>query len=870
MINKRYRTSLCLGKAASSGLVSTSPLIPVISNVTWNISSLLPQLDSVTSSTAKTRRENKPRHVKSSFRLAMCDSPNVFMKNKVSYKMVFESKISGRDLFNAHSLKAVCRIEEKVMRKAPGFKSNCFRRNVRYDTVRIVECCPSWSVGNYIAALTGRTSCQDISSLDVANVLSLLKQCAPFFNNASLKENCWDFKYSIAYPVCQTLPLKCVRYNAAHNILYYLTDKHFFGPTGDKLMYTTVLTPAMRDKVFRNQVYESYIKKGQVSDGDVKLVGSEFYFLKFDMFNTMLMADIIYPSIAMMIILLIMWFYTESVLLTFLLMLSVVSALIIAYFIYVIVLGLKFFPFLNVTTLIFLVGIGADDAFVFTDVWRQSKLNNPGATLTRITADTLKHASLSMFVTSFTTAAAFIANFSSQITTIKCFGIYAGIAILCKFSMMVTWFPAVCVIHEKLCVPWSCSKKSLRQKAKILYERYVGKYVWHFFDVFLPRVVIKFRFLWIVLFSLLTLGGLEVLLFEPGFQLPTSADFQMFEATHPLEVYELNLKDKFRFETSPSQGSATFPIDVIWGLKVGDNGNKLNPYDYGNFEWDENFDITNSDSQKWLMEFCRRLRKQDFYAKKEGIKSYCFLEKYYNQSCDDPLTPAISYYPCCKRTPFPFNKTVLDTCAISASARKQILKYKRHDSTIGNFIYDKFRNIKGLYMRIISNVQLSRAYEPANQFWERTESWIKKEMSTAPFSMKRAWWISNLEFYDLQKSLSTGTLVSMAIAIAMAFAVMLLTTLNVLVSIYAILTIIGIISVTTGSLVLSGWKLNILESITMSVAVGVSIDFAMHFGVAYCLAPNNECRKARVQFSLSRMGSAITMAAITTFIAGNY
>ena len=145
-----------------------------------------------------------------------------------------------------------------------------------------------------------------------------------------------------------------------------------------------------------------------------------------------------------------------------------------------------------------------------------------------------------------------------------------------------------------------------------------------------------------------------------------------------------------------------------------------------------------------------------------------------------------------------------------------------------------------------------------------------KEIRNAPKGMRGGWWISGMEFYDLQRSLSTGTLVSMAIAIAMAFGVMLLTTLNILVSLYAILTIIGIISVTIGSLVLSGWKLNILESITMSVAVGVSIDFAMHFGVAYCLAPNKECRKARVRFSLSRMGSAITMAAVTTFIAGQF
>lgn len=815
-------------------------------------------------------REGSQRHFKNGYRLSMCDSPNVFMKSTINYKMVFASTTSGGNVFNSASLRAVCQMEEIVVRKTTGFYSNCFKRELRYKTFTFRDCCPSWSVGNYIAALSGRSSCQDISSNDVEQVLSILRHCAPLFNNATIKENCWNFKYNIAYPVCLGLPLECVRYNAVHNILYYLTDKDFFAAEGENLIYTSVLSPATSNKEFRKKLYEKHIKNGHLSDGNVKLVATEFYFLKFDMFNIKLLADIIYPSIAMLIILLIMWFYTESVLLTVLLVLSVVSALIIAYFLYTIVLGLNFFPFLNITTLIFLVGIGADDAFVFTDVWRQAKQNNPGAPLTRITADTLRHASLSMFVTSLTTAAAFIANFSSQITTIKCFGIYAGIAILCKFSMMVTWFPAVCVINESVQIPWPCVEKSSIHKIELLYQNYVAKSVRFVFSDFLPRVVIKFRIFWILSFSVLTLGGLEVLLFKPGFHLPTSSDFQMFESSHPLEAYELHFKDRFRFETSSSQGSATFPIDFFWGIKPVDNGDYLDPNDYGTIEWDESFDITSRESQAWLMNFCRKLRKQDFYGKKEGVTSYCFLETFYNQSCTDPLTPGISYYPCCKGSPFPFNKTILNLCATIADVRAQIFKYKRQDSTVGNLIYDERGSLRGIHLRVMSNVRISRAYEPAHQFWERTESWVMKEIRNAPKGMRGGWWISGMEFYDLQRSLSTGTLVSMAIAIAMAFGVMLLTTLNILVSLYAILTIIGIISVTIGSLVLSGWKLNILESITMSVAVGVSIDFAMHFGVAYCLAPNKECRKARVRFSLSRMGSAITMAAVTTFIAGQF
>lgn len=107
----------------------------------------------------------------------------------------------------------------------------------------------------------------------------------------------------------------------------------------------------------------------------------------------------------------------------------------------------------------------------------------------------------------------------------------------------------------------------------------------------------------------------------------------------------------------------------------------------------------------------------------------------------------------------------------------------------------------------------------------------------------------------------------MALSVAVAFSVMLLTTWNIIISLYAILSIAGTIFVTVGSLVLLGWELNVLESVTISVAVGLSVDFSVHYGVAYRLAPEPD-REGKVIFSLSRMGSAIAMAALTTFVAG--
>ncbi len=121
-----------------------------------------------------------------------------------------------------------------------------------------------------------------------------------------------------------------------------------------------------------------------------------------------------------------------------------------------------------------------------------------------------------------------------------------------------------------------------------------------------------------------------------------------------------------------------------------------------------------------------------------------------------------------------------------------------------------------------------------DSFWKKVSSWVDTEMSKAPPGMLNGWagcW--GIDLYALQIGLSDGTYSSLGISVAVSFTAMLLTTLNIFISIYAIITIIGIIAITIGSLVLAGWQLNIFESIVMSVAVGLSIDFTMHYSVAY-------------------------------------
>ena len=65
--------------------------------------------------------------------------------------------------------------------------------------------------------------------------------------------------------------------------------------------------------------------------------------------------------------------------------------------------------------------------------------------LTEIMSETLKHAASSMFVTSFTTAAAFCTNMITNISFVQVFGVFTGTCILLYFVITVTAIAAFAV-----------------------------------------------------------------------------------------------------------------------------------------------------------------------------------------------------------------------------------------------------------------------------------------------------------------------------------------------------------------------------------------------------------------------------------------
>ena len=445
-----------------------------------------------------------------------------------------------------------------------------------------------------------------------------------------------------------------------------------------------------------------------------------------------------------------------------------------------------------------------------------------------------------------------------------------------NYLMMVVWFPVAVIISFKYfgncncacnCACSSCCHRTLApstpdscaQRKNGFLSRMLSFFKWfseYFFKETIPNIVAKFRYIWLALLTLLGIGGIIVLFVSPKLKLPVTKDFQMFSDTSAIEQFDLKYKSYF-----PADAGKRWVV-FIFGVNNENTASMLDPDDKGKLKFINTFSVTSPTEQSWLKSFCERLKNASFITPQSFNQGACSGILSIFQRLTLPCNSSYAFrQPCCGGA-VPLPQATFSGCLTSLLPNSSSTYYTSSGLLIEN------RRVKAISVSSETPFRYTDAYDKSNDFFTTINSWFKTVTSDAPESFKSAFWRSNLEFYDLQRSLATGTQVSLGISVAIAFAVVLLTTLNLLVSLLTIISISFVMSTSMGVLVLAGWKLNIMESLIFSVAVGLAVDFTLHYGVAYRSATDKSSRRKRVDYSFTHLGSAVAMGAFTTFISG--
>lgn len=779
-------------------------------------------------------------------------------------KLVYSS-VDDDTLWMAAKLRSMCQLEETYIRRLWEFDLACIHMT------HSRQCCRSWSAGNYVALLANRTNCQAVSDQDVAAVLETMKRCsAVFHTDMSIPAACWDADVSTSVH-CASVPQYCRSHAAAfYHLFSHVVDVAFLHDSST-LKYVVSFLPVARG-VGAHKLYDAVERSGSIRDDLTGIVAMDFG-VKHDVFDQYLVSDLIWFCLASASVTVAVCLYTRSLFVALSAFSFIFFAIVVAYFIYGVVLRVSFFPFMNLLAVVVLVGIGVDDVFVYMSVWRQAKHEKDTMTTDQLAKTVICRATPSALASSATTAAAFFTGgATSNVIVLRCFGVFAGLAVTCHFVILAVAMPAILLLSARgLSSHFSawCARFSKLGR----YADAVSCRANYFIACIVPSFVDRLRYVIVPICGILGVLAAVAIFVYPKLQLPTSNEFQLFAADHPMEVYDLRMKSQFWFSRSSGLGVPLMPLTVVWGIRPSSDLDRMDPLDRGMLKYDEHFEVGTRSARHFLLSFCRGLRQTLYYRLEPGMQlNNCFLEnfeRYMRRGCRD--VDGRSLRPCCRerRDRQPYNSSVFHQCirqyapslvkssALFSSSRDAGLRF---DKTTGRFV--------AVIVEFLSTEPFSLNYSSIGSFYSTMNAHVEEALHSAPDGLRRGFFVSYLDFYDLQYSLASVIPLSTGLAVVVAACVALLVTLNLLVTVYAMLTVLMSICVTVAALVCLGWRLNVVESLTVSVAAGLSVDFVLHHAVAYCLAASQTSRQVRVKTAARVVSSPVAMSAVTTFVVG--
>nr|XP_055028894.1 protein dispatched homolog 2 [Misgurnus anguillicaudatus] len=810
-------------------------------------------------------------------------------------QLVFRSGNSA-SLWSLKAIYSMCQMEQTQIRSRTQFKEFCQVRSELDGSTGKNECCPSWSLGNYLAFLNNVSSCFHLTAQHVSESLSLLRFCAPYYHDGSLVASCTERS---KYGRCASVPHQCKQTSIFH-ILHYLVDKDFLGPKTveykvPSLKYSVLFLPVEKGDLLM-KIYLDHLEGHELTYNNTTITGMDLG-IKQRLFKYYLARDSIYPVLAALGLLFTMGLYLKSLLIAVMSLVAVILSLCTSYFFYKVAFRLTFFPLINLTSALVLLGSCLNHALTFVDFWKQQLSHNPPGIPEKRMNRVLQEMGYLILVSGLTSSTVYYSGYISSITVVRCYAIYLGSASLINTLFALVWLPCTLILQERYAVQssnnvtkaaWNhcCSKNAggfwetssrkrclftLKQKLRTLGRGFMDTTNLLFLKI-LPCGVVKFRYIWICWFAVLAAGGTYISCVDPGMKLTTSEtkETQLFRSSHPFERYDAEYRHQFMFERVKQGEDEPMRLTLIWGVLPSDNGDHFNPKSNGSLGVDPEFNMSSPEAQVWLRDLCGIIRNQSFYSQistdqETAEENICFVESLIHwvsiRRCSES-EDAFSF--CCNDFPFPYPPSVFEQC-LSMMVAEQYAE--GHLPSTGGLRFDSERRITALVLVFKTVQRYSFNYSRMSQFYQEVLTWFNVEISKAPVGLRKGWFVSQLGLYDLQRCLSSETLHVAGFSVALTFVLLFLTTWNIPLSIYLSIAVGGSVFATIGLLVLLEWQLNGVEALFISTAAGLSVDFVANYCISYSLAPHSD-RLGRVAHSLKRMGCPVATGAGAYFYVG--
>jgi hypothetical protein len=661
--------------------------------------------------------------------------------------------------------------------------------------------------------------------------------------------------------------------------------------------------------------------------GEIRVMMTSSYTLGAQMLF-LLQHDGLLSVLALVLVFVYMYFTVESLFLSVCGMTEIVMSLPVAFWLWLATGNL--IAFLQIMVIYIILGIGADDVFVFHDAWEQSRFQNfalgpdakprgggsCGDLLLKRFAWTYRRAFNAMFVTTATTMGSFLCGAMSPIPFVRDFCVFAAIVVLVDYLFCVSFFASATMVNErffkhslccccgpeqakgKCCGPGVCfgCVRSVRYKVKgqqvLSVEESNNDQSKRWLETFcegpLYNFLVKARkpligFWGFVFFLAMISAGV-------GLKTATKPPELGRQDADMVRIFSV-LLDEFYYEgRRPKEVRYAFGLDPDDPVEYGAKREKDTPkYRSNGAE-----ELMTVDGQRKLLELCRspdledRCDNEDCLVKGTKDKGRCERNSNTTQYMPDDVY--------CRNGRYCFLEDVADYYAHTNPG-------STFDGVDGKELVEILEStayVKYLAERDEAFTEVGRDYEVPN-FREKTGAhiedgkilfaWVTFNGTYPTYTDMNAangWydrWDAHHEEYHgdaltaihtsqlyrfmvTQNELFKAAIGGVVASLVCTFIVLLATTKNWMIACLGTGTILVCTVDFLGLIPLVGWELGSNESVFLIIVVGLSVDYSAHLLHSYNHS-SAATRAERTKDALAEMGVSVLSGAATTLLSAS-
>ncbi|CAD5208934.1 unnamed protein product [Bursaphelenchus xylophilus] len=743
-------------------------------------------------------------------------------------------------LFSSKFLTEMCQMNDQLRPALQPFDQITPHRNI-------------WHFPNYVACVSPveQINCTYIKSEDIVKVKSLINFCAEYRSEIiDCRRECLERvrqnqieQQPLAMVECRECNPQLVPANCSTQMMFDLFYRILPKDLTARPLYINSFLPVFTytsyqlqgypvrlmdfvnlQEALRNMSTDQYVIKGTLLD------------VKRDLLLEAAIADSKYTLVAGALVISLVVFYTRSITYCLACIVQLLASVLAAAIVYRIF-SVEF-PLLNLIVFVLLISIGSDGAFLLFS----SFPNSADSLDSESFRECLHHTISTMFLTQFSTVVPFFLNIFSAVLAFRCFGLFSGFTLIFNYIMLISFLPAVLILKRRHLDP--LTNKLIRPWKFIVYQidDTITDRTSYLLSTVLLNIILRARYLWLLLlFSLTaTCGYVSV----TGLHLPQYNPLQLFIASDPNEFYDNNAERLFEF--IEQKIALPLTIRLVWGVAVEDQSSFFDSHEISRLSINPDMELSTVDDMKGLAAFLLRLRTLYFIQHEHKF----WPERFLDWSQRIPCEPGGI---CCNVNNNLFTDRYLDHC-MRVSTSQLLTSYNDtplyHNKTFEFVGYTALLPTKLKYSHRFGN--LSRSFELLDNSIQRKGMWYTPE-----WGLMSTW-------FDLQRSIIADSTQSVVISIlvVLIFAASILR----LQAVCAMISIVCIVVCSSGTLVLMGWEVGMLESVILVLAVSLSFDYTLHYGAA--LPSSRLCPEHRIRTAVEKSTRPVSMAALSSGLAG--